>query len=256
VLRRYAGDDARVIVVVSGVEAERRWIPTRKRVKAAEPGAGPPPVDVHRFTVIDAQPADDDVAAAAWLKDGAEASVETALGHLNRVIAAARVSAFDPSIVELRREHALAVRAGYGEGEDVANGRWAEALELPPPKDRLSGLSPQERTAALLSARDVALACEELSLRADADVRAGRRREAALQLRAALDAAVVEMQSFSTLAGMADRISELETLATGIDEVATAATQGGLDDAQFEQVKAALGRLQAALRARLAATGL
>jgi hypothetical protein len=245
-----------VIVVVSGVEAERRWIPTRKRAKSAGPGTGPPPVDVHRLTVIDAEPAADEATAAAWLKEGAEASVETALGYLNRAVAAARVSSFDPSVTEVRREHALAVRAGYGEGEAVAEGRWAEALELPTPKAKPSGLSPQERTAALLSARDVALACEELSIRADADVRAGRRREAALQLRAALDAAVVELQSFSTLSGMADRIAELEGLHAEVSDIADAATQGGLDDVQYERVTAALGRLQAALRARLAATGL
>ena len=156
----------------------------------------------------------------------------------------------------MRREHALAVRAGYGEGEAVAEGRWSEALELPPPRAGRSALSPQERTAALLSARDAALACEELAIRADGDVTANRRREAALQLRAALDAALVELQSFSTLSGMADRIAELEALQPAVVEVAQAATQGGLDDTQYESVVTALGRLQAALRARLAATGL
>ena len=54
-------------------------------------------------------------------------------------------------------------------------------------------LRPQERLAAILGGRDVALACEELALRARLDADAGRWREAAFQLRVALEAAIAEL---------------------------------------------------------------
>ena len=67
------------------------------------------------------------------------------------------------------------VRLGLGEGEQVADGRWARAVELPPPAApprgrRRRACGPQERLAALLGGRDAALACEELTLRARADL--------------------------------------------------------------------------------------
>ena len=92
---------------------------------------------------------------------------------------------------------ALATRIGYGSGEQVAEGDWEAARELPAPKpSRSLLLHPQHRLAALLSGRDVALACEVLALRARVDLDQGRGREAALQLRAALDAALAELEGW------------------------------------------------------------
>ena len=70
-------------------------------------------------------------------------------------------------------------------------------------------LAPQARLAALLGAREAALACEELTLRARADVDQGRPREAALQLLVALDAALAELAADSARrrAGRAARAS-------------------------------------------------
>ena len=81
---------------------------------------------------------------------------------------------------------ALVIRVGYGSGEQVAEGDWESARELPVPRRAPSAralLSPQERLAALLGGRDAALACEELALRARGDLDHGRAREAALQTR-------------------------------------------------------------------------
>ena len=54
-------------------------------------------------------------------------------------------------------------------------------------RTRRSMEAPEERFAALLGAREAVLVCEELVLRARADLDAGRRREAALQARVALE---------------------------------------------------------------------
>ena len=64
--------------------------------------------------------------------------------------------------------------------------------ERPEPRRR-SKHRPADRLAALLSGRDAVLACEELTLRARADLDRGREREAALQLEAALGAALAEL---------------------------------------------------------------
>ena len=87
-------------------------------------------------------------------------------------------------------------RIGLGAGESVADGRFADAWELPPPgarRTRRSMEAPEERFAALLGGHAAPLAAEELVLRARADVDAGRMREAALQARVALEALVAEL---------------------------------------------------------------
>ena len=93
-------------------------------------------------------------------------------------------------------ERALVARIGLGDGESVADGRFAEAWELPPPgarRTRRSMEAPEERFAALLGGHASPLAAEELVLRARADVDAGRMREAALQARVALEALLAEL---------------------------------------------------------------
>jgi len=117
---------------------------------------------------------------------------------------------------------------------------------------RESALRPQERFAALLAARDVTLAAELLALRARLDLDHGRDREATLQLEAALAAAVSELEGWRELHGMPARLDELGALAPGVAQAASAARAGALDEAGRDAVAHALGRLEAALRARTA----
>lgn len=250
VVRRYAGDEARWIVAVTGMEAERRWFPARRKTRSSPPGTAPETVEVTRFTIIDPRQGE-----AAPARGEREAFIEEALSLLNRTLAAHRVASADPYVREVRREHALVVRVGVGEGEQVAEGRWTDAVEVPHPKPRRSSLAPQERLAALLAARDVVLTCEELALRAEGDLAAGRLREACLEIRSALGCATTELQAYAGITGMDERIAELGTLREELDPVARDVMSAWSDE-DTELVRRALGRLQAALRARLAASGI
>jgi hypothetical protein len=255
VIRRYAGDDARHVVVIGDLEAPRRRRIGRRRARRADPGAEPGAVEVTRATVITTDPLPGD-GAAAWLDAAVrdrDATVGDALALLNRTIHGHRLAANDPYVAEVSAGQALATRIGYGSGEQVADGDWEAARELPPPKaSRSLLLHPQQRLAALLSGRDVALACEELALRARLDLDQGRGREAALQLAAALDAALAELEGWRGMDAVARRLDELHAHREAVDVAARAALEGGLQPEHAEAVEAALGRLEATLRARTA----
>ncbi len=99
----------------------------------------------------------------------------------------------------------MAVRIGYGSGEEIADGRFSAAREVDVwasgasrRRRRQEDLRPQERVAAVLGGRERIDACETLLLRARADLDAGRQREAALQLRVGLEALLVELHGGPT----------------------------------------------------------
>ena len=256
-VRRFAGDDVREIVVIGGLEAPRRSrLPHRRRPRGVE-APSLATVEVTRATVIDAAPLYEREAAEAWLDQAVERAEEVvggALGVLNRAVAGHRVAAADPLLPDADPARALATRIGYGAGEQVAEGEWEAAREIAPPRaGRARALVPQQRLAALLSGRDVALACEELALRARGDLTAGRQREAAMQLHLALEAAVAELEPWrEQVTGLADRLAQLREHRAAVGAVANAALQGGLQDEQIELVRVVLGRIEAALRARTA----
>jgi hypothetical protein len=262
-VRGHAGEPTHVLVVGSLVAERAGRRSRRSRRREVEPEPSPPAVPVTRVTLVAAEPFGEQAEAQRWLQHAdVEAEAEEALAVLGRVLHALRVASADPSIGAPSRAQALVVRAGLGEGEQVAEGRWAHAVELPgggPPAHRRAGRGggaggrAGDRLAALLGGRDAALACEELALRARADVDADRHREAALQLRAALEAALAELQSWSDRGDLAERLAELAAQRETVDDAAAAALAGGLDDAQVGAVGHALGRLEAALRARTAA---
>jgi hypothetical protein len=254
VVRRYAGDDVRQVLVIGGFDAPRRL---RRRARRADPE--PTSVELTRATVIDATPLE---AAEAWLErasgDARGRVVGDALELLNRAVAGHRVASADPWVADADLAHALVCRVGYGSGEQVADGDWEAAVELPlpePPSARSLVLSPQERLAALLSGRDAALACEELTLRARGDLDHGRPREAALQLAIALDTALAELEAWREQGDMASRLDELDERRGAVADAARAALAGGVGDGRMADVESALERLEAALRARQVASG-
>lgn len=262
-IREQLGEPPAHVLVVDVLGApQRRLLPRRRRGVQAAPDPPPEPVLTSRATLVDTAALDGYDAASAWLADAdLEARAGVALVRLNRVLHAHRIAAADPYAREVARAQALVVRVGFGSGEQVAEGRWDRACALPratagPLRGRAGGVSalrPQERLAALLAARDVALACEELTLRTRADADAERWREAALGLRVALEAALAELEPWrDQVTGLAERLAQLREHRAAVGAMANAALQGGLQDEQIELVRVVLGRVEAALRARTA----
>lgn len=233
---------------------ERRRLP-RRRGRRVEPEPGPTPVPTGRATVVNtADPLADETAGREWVRRAGEREAGEAIAALNLAIHAHRLARADPYVREVSGERALVVRVGYGAGEEVADGRWSEARELPAPgtqrRRRTELLRPQERLAAVLGGRDEPLACEELVLRTRIDLDAGRAREAALQLSPALDAAVVELGRDGRGEGMAARVVELKGRREEIAAAARAALLGAPPAAAQKSVSEVQERLEAALRAR------
>lgn len=253
VVREHLGEPPGHVVVVRELSAPERRRPRRRpRSEASDPA--PREVPTWRITIIDARalPGTD---AADWLRRADHAAVAAdAIRRLTRVLHLHRIAAADPRSRDLSPEQALVVRVGYGSGEQVADATWDAAVVLPAPREpkrpRSAALRPQERLAALLGGRDAPLACEELTLRARADLDAGREREAALQLHVALRAGRSELQPWRETGDLAARIRQLDELQPGVDAAAARALEGGLERDQAEQVAFALQRLEAALRAR------
>jgi hypothetical protein len=73
-----------------------------------------------------------------------------------------------------------------------------------------------------------------------------------MQTHLAIEAAVAELESWRERGDMNERLTDLGERRAAVATAANAAIQGGLDPATVETVEAALGRLEAALRARAA----
>jgi hypothetical protein len=179
---------------------ERRRLGARRAraIEEAEPTA----VQTSRATVVRPEPFDSRAGAATWLAalrgdwEAALAERDAAVRVLNLALRAQRAARADPYVADVSGERSLSTRIGFGGGDAVADGRFAEALELPPAAARRvtrSMAAPEERFAALLGAREQALVAEELVLRARLDLNARRAREAALQARVALEALIAEL---------------------------------------------------------------
>jgi hypothetical protein len=266
-LRRLHGSEEGApehVVVLGTVGATHRGTFGR-RAHTRRTDAVPAPVPIARATVVDPVSLSSEAQARAWLRElDPEREAQAAASVLNRVLHSQRIAAAAPHVHEISPSQALAIRAGYGDGEQVADGLWRDARELVLSRRhalrRASVLRPQERLALLLSGRERALLCEELTLRARADFDAGRIALAAIGLERAYAAALVELpaeagdtdrRSKGSPIDLHARVQELARLSLGVEEAATAALAGEreLDAPLLDE---ALGRLEAALRARTA----
>jgi len=238
--------------VLRTLGAPPRRLLGRRRPKSLT-GAAVEPVPTSRATIVRAKPFESAEEADAWLDATASESVDavaTATRELNFVLRSHRAAAGDPYARDVRAEHALVVRLGYGEGEQVADGRFGRAVELPKePRKRKRGeaLAPQERLAAVLGGRDSLLVGEELLLRARLDLDAGRSREAALQARIALEALLGELD---------DKFAApLRPLREQVAKAANAALDGDLSADDAAAVEDAVSQMTAAARRSATAAG-
>jgi hypothetical protein len=203
------------------------------------------------------RPFTDSSAASAWLdRVGGDREMSAALvGEtarvLNRALHAHRTAAGDPHVADVDPSRAVAVRFGFGSGEEVADGRWERAIELPEGERRrllrrdYEALRPQERVAAVLGGRERVAAHEELLLRARGDLTSGRLATCALELAAGLEA----MRSLDPADGeLAARLRDAEASAA---EARRQVLGGALDeDLDREDLERALRAAEAAVRRR------
>jgi hypothetical protein len=253
-LRRVAGEPQQVIVLKTLGAAERRRFAGRlpRAVDVAERAETVPTT---RATLIPAEPfeaADEAERRLESLRrdaDAREAEVESALRELNALLRAHRAAAADPYAREVTRWQANVVRVGYGSGQQVADGRFSAAYELPEPRGRVrraDTLAPQERLAALLGGSGEVLVAEELVLRARVDLDAGRPREAALQARVALEALLAQLPEASgDVAGHRDAVAA----------AANAALQGDPSAELVETVREAVRAMHRAIAASVRRAG-
>jgi hypothetical protein len=148
-------------------------------------------VPVTRVTVTGESVADERE-GSAWLaevtgdRERRAEEVRVATRIVNRALNALRAEAGDPLVQEIGATKALAIRLGHGTGDELAEGHWTEASELPAPRrGRLDDVDPQSRVAAVLAGRDEVHPAETLVMRARLDAQQGRLAEARYGLRAA-----------------------------------------------------------------------
>jgi hypothetical protein len=192
-----AEPDVLVIRRLGAVRAGKRLRKGRPVPLATEPE--PEPLAITRLTLIRALPFSDEAAAADWLErvldDGeiAAALLAETTAMVNRALLAYRVAAPDPYATDLDAGTALAVRFGYGTGEEVADGRWTSAAELPEGRrsslrsEVIDGVGAQERIAAVLGGRDVIGPEESLLVDAERAQAEGRPALAALTVALAVE---------------------------------------------------------------------
>ncbi len=256
-LRAYTDREPERVVVLETVGAARPRgrLAARRRPQVA-PQPEPESVASSRATVIDPVSVSAERQAQTWLAGlDSEREARAATAALNRMLAAHRIATADPDLHELTLARALIVRAGWGEGEQVAHGDWLHARELrwrePRGRELRRGLRAQEHLAALLGAREPMLICEELALRARHDLDAGRVGHAALELEHAYAAALAELNDEHRI-DLDARVAELGELNAGVAREARVALSEGAEQPDAELVGHALVRLEAALRARAA----
>jgi hypothetical protein len=236
----------------------------RRRARKADPETEPSPLPLARATAVRAfAPFDAERDAVRWLDEATEAEdtadvlVAEGIGLLNRALHVHAAAAADPHVHELTPERAVAVRIGYGSGEEIAAGRFADAREVDVwasgashRRRRQEDLRPQERVAAVLGGRERVDACETLLLRARADLDAGRTREAALQLRIGLEALLVELKGAVPDPGHEEDMGTLGSRRGEAGELANAALAGDLSPTGATKVRELLEICERVLRRR------
>jgi hypothetical protein len=231
------------VLVIETRGAPRPPNKRRSRPRESDAGLAPTALPLTVATTVRAfDPFDTEEEARRWLGQAseAEAMLDALVGEgidlLNRALHAHATASADPHLNQLRAERAVAVRVGYGRGEQVASGRFSSsrdidvwAREASSRKRRAESLRPQERTAAILGGREQIDVCETLLLRARADLDAGRRAEAALQLQIGTKALLAELAGALEDPGHEKDIKLLIERGSQIDELAEAALNGELD---------------------------
>jgi hypothetical protein len=253
VRRRIGGADVLVVGVVEAPAARPKLL---RRARPADVSAGPAAVPLSLVTFVKGtRPFQDEREASSLLgqvrqsEEAQDAFVGEALEVLNLAIRAHRAGTHDPYALEVTRRDARSVRIGYGSTEEVQEGRWRTAIELPPPSGRrprrIERLRPAEAVAGVLAGHATVLESEDLLVRGLIDLDNGRTRAAAFQVNAALRLLTAETGAdappeVQAVCGLAGRAGALEA----------SAAEGSLSEAQAAELESIIDEIAAALDAR------
>jgi len=228
---------ADVLVIAERGARAGRWR-LRRKARFVDPAGEPDEVVLQLASYVESTAPVADVGAArsrlteiAGSDEQQDHWVHEGLELLNRAIRAHRAGSRDPYVVEVARRDARRVRIGYGTIDEVRDGRFTEAVDVPPPPGsrapRSTMLAPSEAVADALTGRLDVLECEDLLLRAYLDLDHGRTRAAVHQVSAALALVVAEVapedDDARRIADARATVGELVTVAAtrplGADEV-------------------------------------
>jgi hypothetical protein len=172
---------------------------------------------------------------------------------VNSALHAQRAATLDPTVNDLGAHDPVATRIGWGDGTELAAGRWTKAVDAPPDPGkrvrRAEALRPQERLAAILGGREEIGVCETLVLRARLDVDALRWREAALQLEPGARALLAEVGPDAP----EDQRDDLNAIGESMDElgrIAERALTSPVEGPASEEIDATLALCERVLRRR------
>ncbi len=252
------------VLVIETLGAPRPSAKRRQRPRVTDADLALPSLPLTRATAVRASESfDQSEEATLWLNGAVEddqicdALVKEGIDLLNRALHAHAVASADPHLDQLRPERAVAVRIGYGSGEQVAAGRFSSSRDVDvwathasQRRRRADSLRPQERTAAILGGRDRIDICETMLLRARSDLDAGRSQEAALQLRIGLEALLVELPDALSDPGHKSDMLELHERFNLIEEVAETALREVPSDQAANAVGETLEICERVLRRR------
>lgn len=248
-----------LVVRIAGAPPPSRRRLSRAKPKPSDPDPEQPTVPLTTLTVITAAALGEAESADRWLDELREdpdkltAELSAALVLINRAIHVHRAAVLDPTLADVDAERALVARVGFGEGEQLADGRFTRAIEVPRSARarQAEALRPQERLAAVLGGRETVAACELLILRARTDLDAGRTREAALQLRVGLEALLAERDSLRA-PGEDEDLAALDARRRLTGDAANVALLGELGDERVAEVAETLRLCERILRRKRA----
>lgn len=192
----------------------------------------PVTVTVSVVTVIRAdEPFETESAAETWLGRAEDSDftgelLEDALGVLQRARAAHAAAAGVPFGTPVEVDSLLAARVGFGPGEEVASGRFLQALDVDARggtasrrRERAGRTGSLARTARILGGKETAAACEVLVPRVRLDLDSGNDAAARLTAAPAVAATITELEFAVDDEDHERDLDRLEELLPGLREL-------------------------------------
>ncbi|HWA52771.1 MAG TPA: hypothetical protein VG816_01225 [Solirubrobacterales bacterium] len=236
----------------------------RRKPRDARAGDTPQELPLARVTSVRAFEELEDVPSAErWLEatsgdeEAIDGLLEEGIDDLNRALHAQAIASEDPRPQVMAGARAVAMRVGFGSGDQLADGLYTAARQVDPGRrpgsrrhQRDEEMRPQQRVAAVLGGRERLDTCETLLLRTRADLDAGRNREAALQLRIGLEALLAGLRDALDDPGHTEDMATLEGQRPAVGDLANAALRGNLDATQLKSLRDTQALCERVLRRR------